>query len=113
MAVVMLLAAFRLHGQSALFSALSIDQVVQANTNLAAQPPPEGHHWGPVPFNIGVYGSATYNDNINETQDNPEADFILGAGVNLGLSWAPTRQSVTRRSALRSSPAIPRRPRPR
>jgi hypothetical protein len=90
----MLLPASKLHGQSALFSAVSVDQLIQNNTNLETQLPPEGHHWGPVPYSIGVYANATYNDNINETQNNPEWDVILGAGVNVGLSWAPTGQSA-------------------
>ena len=87
------LTAFRASGQQALFSALSLDRAIEASTNALAQTAPEGHHWGPVPFTLGVFGNASYNDNINETQDSPESDIILGVGANLGVSWAPTGQS--------------------
>jgi hypothetical protein len=88
-----LLPSIAARGQGALFSALSLDRAIEANTNAPVQTAPEGHHLGPVPFSLGAYINASYNDNINETQDNRESDIILGAGVNLGVSWAPTGQS--------------------
>ena len=92
-AISALLPLIAARGQQALFSALSLDRAIEANTNSLVQTAPEGHHLGPVPFSLGVYINASYNDNINETQDSPESDIILGAGVNLGASWAPTGQS--------------------
>ena len=92
-AISALLPLISARGQQALFSALSLDRAIEANTNALVQTAPEGHHLGPVPFTLGVYANASYNDNINETKDSLESDIILGAGVNLGVSWAPTGQS--------------------
>jgi hypothetical protein len=88
------LAAFRSPGQQALFSALSLDRAIAENTNAVVETAPEGHHWGPVPITLEFYANASYNDNINGSQYNPESDIILGTGLNLGAAWAPTGQSA-------------------
>jgi hypothetical protein len=70
-----------------------LDRAIEANTNAPVEAAPGGHYLGPVPFTLGVYAGASFNDNINGTQDNRESDIILSAGLNLGASWAPTGQS--------------------
>lgn len=92
-AVLSLLAPGAGRGQEALRSAMELDQTIAAYTNGPVALTPNIHHWGPVPFTVGAYAGTTYDDNINEAQDNPESDIVLSAGVNLGASWAPTGQS--------------------
>lgn len=89
----MLLPAAAVRGQDALISALALDRTMETNTNAPIGLAPEGHHLGPVPFSLGASTTALYDDNINGVGSNPQSDVLLSAGVNLGLSWAPTGES--------------------
>ena len=90
--------------QQALFSTLSLDSILQAqqqaallaeaNTNPVVNLPPAVPHLGPVLWNLGVYSSLAYDDNIYLSRNNQESDLILGDGLNLGLNWQATGRSA-------------------
>ena len=50
---------------------------------------PDRPHLGPVQLNLGVYGGVSYDDNINESQNNAESDIISRAGANWDLTGRP------------------------
>jgi hypothetical protein len=79
--------------QDALLSALSLDSVVRAQTNAPVAWQPDQPHLGPVQLALGAYSSLAFDDNINLSQNNPQSDAIIGAGLNLGFSWLATGQS--------------------
>jgi hypothetical protein len=91
--VSLLIPAGASRAQDALRSALSLDRATEANTNALVQQVPAGHHFGPVSFTLGTHAGAAYDDNVNETQDNPQADVFLSAGINVAASWPITGQS--------------------
>jgi len=78
--------------QEALHSALALDAVVLAQTPTVALPP-EQPHLGPVSFTLGAYFGVEANDNINASQNGPQADTIIHSGLNVGLFWPATDQS--------------------
>ncbi len=79
-------------GQEALYSAVSLDRTIAAQSAPTALPP-DRPHLGPVQLTLGVYGGVTYSDNINAAQNNPESDEILRGGANLGFDWPATDHS--------------------
>ncbi len=80
------------HAQEALFSALSLDSL-PAKGNAPAILQQEQPHLGPVQLTLGAYLGGEANDNINMSQNNPQSDTILLAGLNLGLVWPITEQT--------------------
>lgn len=73
-------------GQDALFSSVSLDTTLAANSIQPADRP----HWGPVQFALGGYGGVAYDDNINGSQRTPESDVISQVGANLNFDWPAT-----------------------
>jgi hypothetical protein len=49
---------------------------------------------GPGQLSFGVHAGAQFNDNINASQIAPQEDTILNAGVNFGLLWPVTDNSI-------------------
>lgn len=82
--------------QEALISALSIDPSITPPQNEAVIWGPDQAFLGPVRTSFGVFAGGQYNDNINGSEDSPEGDTILSAGVNLGLLWPATDNSALR-----------------
>ena len=80
--------------QEALLSALSLDSVVQAQTNAPVARQPDLPHLGPVFLSLGAYSSLTLDDNINLSQNNAQSDAIIGTGLDLGFSWPATGKST-------------------
>lgn len=80
-------------GQEALQSALSIDPVLEANANGVIPPGPQRHFIGPAQLSLGANLGATYSDNINGAEFNPESDTFISTGISLGIQWPITGQS--------------------
>lgn len=81
-----------IQAQEALNSALSLDQVLKQNESSTVLPP-ESPHMGPVQYTVGAYAGAQWDDNIYLSQNHPQADTIISAGLNLGFIWPATEQS--------------------
>jgi hypothetical protein len=79
--------------QEALQSALSLDSILQTQESSLAEMPPGQPHLGPVQLSLGANSAVELNNNINLTQNNPQWDAILSAGLNLGAFWPATEQS--------------------
>ena len=82
-------------GQEALRNAISLEGSIAVETNAMA-PQPDRPHLGPVQFALGAYVGMTYDDNINESQSNPQSDVISRIGANLGFDWPATDHSELR-----------------
>jgi len=82
--------------QEALISSLSIDRSLAPPQNAAVSWGTNQMFLGPVVGSLGVYVGAQYNDNINSSQFARESDSILSGGLNLGLTWPATDNSVLR-----------------
>jgi hypothetical protein len=89
-----LLLAHSARGQDALLNALTIDRAITPPTNDIANLSPEGPHLGPVQLSYGVYSGLQFNDNINGSQSNPQADTLLRGGLNFDLFWPATDNST-------------------
>ena len=87
-----MLPLFAAKGQQALLGALSLNNTIAAQSNQATLQP-DRPHLGPVQLTLGAYASVAYDDNINEAQNNPEADYITRGGANLGFDWPATDYS--------------------
>jgi hypothetical protein len=86
-----LLPTLAVYAQQALFSALSLDSVLQTQqTNAPVVEHPDVPHLGPVQLSLGAYSSITLDNDINLSQTSPESDVIFGTGVSLGCSWLAT-----------------------
>ena len=83
---------FAARGQEALYNAISLDQTIAAQANTVA-PQPDQPHLGPVQLSLAAYYGVSYNDNINGSANQPEADVILQPGVNVGFNWPATDRS--------------------
>ncbi len=46
--------------------------------------------WGPVGFSLGAAVGLTYDDNVLLVEDDPQEDFIIAPGVNLGVYYPIT-----------------------
>lgn len=73
-----------------------MDSVVQTQNNVPVPLRPDKPHLGPVQLELGVYTGVEFDDNINTSQNDPQSDTIIHAGVNLGLDWLATEQSELR-----------------
>ncbi len=88
-----LLPAFASRAQEALISERYADEAINSQTNTAVAPQPDGLRAGPVLLNVGTYLGVTFDDNINTSQNDPESDTSIHAGVNLGFLWPATPSS--------------------
>lgn len=88
-----LLPAFASRAQQALISDRYVNEAISAQTNLAVAPKPDSIRAGPVLLNIGPYLGVTFDDNINTSQDHPQNDISIHAGLNLGFLWPATPSS--------------------
>lgn len=86
----------RVPGQDALRGALSLDPALAPRAETPVESSVPGPHLGPIPFGIGSYLRAQYNDNFFEAAVNPQTDVSLRAGINATVSWAPTERSELR-----------------
>jgi hypothetical protein len=80
--------------QEALRSTLSLDRSITRQDEWIA--PPEQPHLGPVQLALGAYTSVEFNDNVNISETQPEADTLLRVGAIARLRWAATSQSELR-----------------
>lgn len=80
-------------GQDALTSAVSLDAILATRENQTVVQPPDRPHLGPVNFSLGAYTGVSYDDNVYESESNPQADVITRAGINLNFDWAATERS--------------------
>ena len=80
-------------GQEALLNAISLDNTIAAQSNVPSAPTPDRPHLGPVQLNLGAYAGLAYNDNINGSQYNAQADEISQTGASLGFDWPATDHS--------------------
>jgi hypothetical protein len=86
--------------QDALRSALSLQPVISpSQTAPAVDLRPERPHLGPVQLTLGAYTSLELNDNIGNSQFNPQSDLLIRGGLNLGVIWPATLQSELRFSS--------------
>jgi hypothetical protein len=81
------------YGQSALWSAAGVDETLAAQANAPVPSNTGLPHLGPVQLSLGALAGATYTDNVNYTQFNPESDVLLNLGADLGLYWAARERS--------------------
>jgi hypothetical protein len=79
-------------GQEALYNAISLESSIAVETNVMALQP-DRPHLGPVQLALGAYIGMTCDDNINESQSDPQSDVISRAGANLGFDWPATDHS--------------------
>jgi hypothetical protein len=78
------------HAQDALFNAAPPPAPSTATPFL----PPDSPHLGPVQFSLAANAGTTYDDDVNNSEINREADFISTAGINLGFFWPATDLSA-------------------
>jgi hypothetical protein len=90
----LLASAVSTQAQEALNSAISLDEILRKQNSTASELPPESPHLGPVQYNASAYAGIQLDDNIFLSQQNPQSDTIISAGLNLGLSWPATEQST-------------------
>ena len=88
--IVALLALLNAAGQEAVRNAVSVDTTLSQNQNQVFELKPDQPHLGPVQLSYGLYAGTEFNDNVFETQSNPQADTLLRGGANLGLYWQQT-----------------------
>ena len=81
------------NAQQAFNGALSLDSIIQTQNNPTVSLSPDSPHLGPVQVLLGGYLEGTWDDNINTSQKDPQTDFIIDAGLNLGFDWLATPQS--------------------
>jgi hypothetical protein len=75
--------------QEALRTAVEGDRSYQTRRQQAVESPMP-MHWGPVGFSIGAGLRATYDDNVLLEDANPQEDFIIAPGVDLGVYYPIT-----------------------
>jgi hypothetical protein len=79
--------------QDALRSALSLQPEIEKSQLGTVNLQPDRPHLGPVQLALGLYGGLEFNDNVNSSEQNPQADLLLRGGLNLGFFWPATTQS--------------------
>jgi hypothetical protein len=85
--------------QDALRSTLTLDRTLEQQRNPTVNLQPDQPHLGPVQLSLGLYTSGEFNDNINTSQSQAQADTLLRAGVRAGFVWPATEQSELRLNA--------------
>ncbi len=85
---------FTAEGQEALLNAVSLDNLLAAQSNASATPPTDRPHLGPVQLALGVYAGVSYDDNINGSQTGAQSDVITREGTSLGFNWPATDRSA-------------------
>ena len=88
-----MLPAFASRAQEALTSERYADQAINSQTNAAVAPQPDNLRAGPVLLNLGTYLGVTFDDNINTSQDHPQSDTSIHAGLDVGFLWPATTSS--------------------
>jgi hypothetical protein len=98
-----LLMAGSVRAQEALRSYLEVDAAIAPQPGLQPNLPvmlrPDRSHLGPVDFTLGIYSGVKFDDNINLVQDQPDADVIISAGLDLDLAWQATDSSLLKFAA--------------
>jgi predicted porin len=74
-------------GQEALVSAVQQDQAYQTRQEALTVAPDDRLHAGPVNFFVAPAFTTEWNDNVNLSPSQPEADFILRPQVSMGALW--------------------------
>jgi hypothetical protein len=80
-------------GQEALRSALSADAAIESQSATNAAPAPDVMHIGPVNLNLGTYAGVTLEDNVNISQNKPQGDASIHAGLDFGVLWPASDSS--------------------
>lgn len=83
------LASSTVHGQEALRTAIEGDRSYQSRRQQAVESPMP-MFWGPVGFSVGAGLGLTYDDNVLLEETNPQEDFIIAPGVNVGVYYPIT-----------------------
>src|SRR5262245_58802006 len=89
----LLLLVITAQAQDALYSALSIESVISANVSSASLST-DRLFLGPVQLELGVYSGTEFNSNIYGSENNEQSDTLIRAGINFGLVWQATDQSL-------------------
>lgn len=78
--------------QEALRTAVEGDRSYQIRQQQASEPALP-MSWGPVQFSVGASLRLTYDDNVLLSDANPDEDFIIAPGVDVGVFYPITERS--------------------
>lgn len=87
-------AAWSVHGQESLRSAIEGDRSYQSRSGGQFLPPDEAIRTGPVTYVMSLGYGLEWNDNIRYAEANRQSDLIHSPQANLRATWQATKESV-------------------